>query len=338
MRALISTFALCLTLVATACAPAAPTAAPVAPTAAPVAPTAAPVAPTAAPVAPTAAPAAPIAAPAAPAAPTTAAVVAAPASGTLATIKQRGSVNVFMEARFEPYEYLDESGTLVGLDVDLARKMFQDDMPGVTVNFSDVEYPGLLPSLITGKSDFLISALGSTKERLQQFDFSIPYSPTTTVAVARADNDALATVDDLDGKVIGAQTGTPTLTNAQRFDDSLKAKGKAGFKELRDYPHYPEELQDLTVKRLDAVSISLSAISLIIKNQPGQYKVVGPVGPVNYFGVVTRKDDTALVEYINSELRKFKTDGTLAGLHQKWFGDSFPIDVSSLPDPWVPLT
>jgi polar amino acid transport system substrate-binding protein len=335
MRAPISAFALCLMLVATGCTPAAPTAAPAAPTAAPAAPTAAQAAPTAAPVAPTAAPPAPTAAPVAP---TTAAVVAAPPTGTLATIKQRGSVNVFMEARFEPYEYLDESGTLVGLDVDLARKMFQDDMPGVTVNFSDVEYPGLLPSLITGKSDFLISALGSTKERLQQFDFSIPYSPTTTVAVARADNAALATVDDLDGKVIGAQTGTPTLANAQRFDDSLKAKGKGGFKELRDYPHYPEELQDLTVKRLDAVSISLSAISLIIKNQPGQYKVVGPVGPVNYFGVVMRKDDSALVEYINSELRKFKTDGTLASLHKKWFGDSFPIDVSSLPDPWVPLT
>jgi polar amino acid transport system substrate-binding protein len=273
----------------------------------------------------------------APATPAATPTVAA-ASGTLGTIKQRGVANVFMEAKFEPYEYVAEDGSIVGLDVDLARKMFQDDMPGVTVTFTDVEYPGLLPSLIGGKADFLVSGLGSTKERLQQFDFSIPYSPTTTVAVTRADNADIGGVDDLSGKVVAAQTGTPTLTNAQKFEQSLKDKGQAGFRELKDYPHYPEELQDLTVKRLDAVSISLSAISLIMKTHPGQYKVVGPIGPINYFGVVMRKDDQALVEYVNSELRKFKADGTLASLHQKWFGDGFPVDVSTLPDPWVPLS
>jgi polar amino acid transport system substrate-binding protein len=262
----------------------------------------------------------------------------APSTGdTLAAIKQRGVINLYMEAQFEPYESVDSSGNIVGLDVDLANKMFHDDMPGVTPKFTDVDYPGLLPSLIDGKSDLLISALGSTKERMQQFDFSIPYSPTTTVAVARADDTSISTTDDLNGKIMAAQTGTPPLTSARTFSESLKAKGGQGFADLKDYPHYPDELQDLTAKRLDAAAMSLSSISLIIHQRPGLYKVVGPIGPINYFEAVFRKGDTALEDYVNSELRKFKADGTLTALHAKWFGDSFPIDVSTLPDPWEPL-
>jgi polar amino acid transport system substrate-binding protein len=278
--------------------------------------------------------------PAAPApAATTAPAAAAPAvsSGdTLAAIKQRGVINLYMEAQFEPYESVDSGGNIVGLDVDLANKMFKDDL-GVTPKFTDVDYPGLLPSLIDGKSDLLISALGSTKERMRQFDFSIPYSPTTTVAVARADDTSIGTTDDLNGKVMAAQTGTPPLTSAQTFSDSLKAKGGQGFSDLKDYPHYPDELQDLTAKRVDAAAMSLSSISLIIHQRPGLYKVVGPIGPINYFETVFRKGDTALQEYVNSELRKLKADGTLTALHTKWFGDSFPIDVATLPDPWEPL-
>jgi polar amino acid transport system substrate-binding protein len=258
------------------------------------------------------------------------------AADTLAAIKQRGVVNLYMEAQFEPYESVDSSGNIVGLDVDLANKMFREDL-GVTPKFTDVDYPGLLPSLIDGKSDLLISALGSTKERMLQFDFSVPYSPTTTVAVARADDTSISTTDDLNGKVVAAQTGTPPLTSAQTFSESLKAKGGKGFSDLKDYPHYPDELQDLTAKRVDAAAMSLSSISLIIHQRPGMYKVVGPIGPINYFEAVFRKGDTTLEDYVNSELRKFKADGTLTALHAKWFGDSFPIDVSTLPDPWEPL-
>jgi polar amino acid transport system substrate-binding protein len=258
------------------------------------------------------------------------------AADTLAAIKQRGVVNLYMEAQFEPYESVDSSGNIVGLDVDLANKMFRDDL-GVTPKFTDVDYPGLLPSLIDGKSDLLISALGSTKERMLQFDFSVPYSPTTTVAVARADDTSISTTDDLNGKVVAAQTGTPPLTSAQTFSESLKAKGGKGFSDLKDYPHYPDELQDLTAKRVDAAAMSLSSISLIIHQRPGMYKVVGPIGPINYFEAVFRKGDTTLEDYVNSELRKFKADGTLTALHAKWFGDTFPIDVSTLPDPWEPL-
>ena len=43
----------------------------------------------------------------------------------------------------------------------------------------------------------------------------------------------------------------------------------------------------------------------------------------------------AVLEYINGQIRKYKQDGTLKTLQEKWLGES---DVQTLPDPWTPLS
>jgi ABC-type amino acid transport/signal transduction systems, periplasmic component/domain len=55
---------------------------------------------------------------------------------TLAEIRKRGVINVFVEAQYRPYEFRDQSGEIVGLDIDLARKMFDEGL-GVKVAFTD---------------------------------------------------------------------------------------------------------------------------------------------------------------------------------------------------------
>ena len=62
---------------------------------------------------------------------------------------------------------------------------------------------------------------------------------------------------------------------------------------------------------------------------------VSGLGPKAYYGAVVRKGDTALLEYVNGQIRKFKQDGTLKALQEKWLGES---DVPTLPDPWTPLS
>ena len=47
-----------------------------------------------------------------------------------------------------------------------------------------------------------------------------------------------------------------------------------------------------------------------------------------------RKGDAALLEYVNGQLRKFKQDGSLKALQEKWLGEADIV----LPDPWTPLS
>ena len=46
------------------------------------------------------------------------------------------------------------------------------------------------------------------------------------------------------------------------------------------------------------------------------------VGTDTWVGWATRKEDTELSDYINSEIKKFKEDGTMDELQMKWFGQT----------------
>jgi len=252
---------------------------------------------------------------------------------TLAEIKKRGSINVFVEAQYRPYEFRDASGEIVGLDIDLARKMFEQGL-GVKVVFTDLDLVGVLGSLQTGKADFVISGIVMTQERAKRFDLSIPYSEAGAAVLVRADESRLKGPDDLSGKIIGTQLGSSSQKAAEAFDAQLKGQGKPGYAELKTYERFPTAHQDLLAKRLDAVVQGRPPLKVLIKERPGQFKILSGLGPKAYYGAVVRKGDTALLEFVNGQIRKFKQDGSLKALQEKWLGEAD----TTLPDPWTPLS
>src|SRR6266571_5876336 len=252
---------------------------------------------------------------------------------TLAEIKKRGSINVFVEAQYRPYEFRDQSGEIVGLDIDLARKMFEDGL-GIKCSFTDLDLAGVLGALLTRKTDLVISGITITQDRAKRFDFSIPYSEAGAAILVRADETRLRGPDDLSGKVIGTQIGSSSQKAAEAFEAQLKAQGKPGYAELKTYERYPTAYQDLLSKRLDAVVQGRPPLKVLIKERPNLFKILAGLGPKAYYGAVVRKGDTALLAYVNGQIRKFKQDGTLKALQEKWLGES---DVHILPDPWTPL-
>ena len=260
--------------------------------------------------------------------------LAAFSQDTLAEIKKRGSINVFVEAQYRPYEFRDQSGQIVGLDIDLARKMFEDGL-GIKCTFTDLDLAGVLGALLTRKTDLVISGITITQDRAKRFGLSIPYSEAGAAILLRADDTRLSGPDDLSGKVVGTQIGSSSQKTAEAFEAQLKAQGKPGYAELKTYERYPTAYQDLLSKRLDAVVQGRPPLKVLIKERPNLFKILAGLGPKAYYGAVVRKADTALLEYVNGQIRKFKQDGTLKALQEKWLGES---DVHILPDPWTPLS
>jgi len=253
---------------------------------------------------------------------------------TLAEIKKRGVINIFVEAQYRPYEFRDQSGQIVGLDIDLARKMFEDGL-GIKCSFTDLDLAGVLGALLTRKTDLVISGITITQDRAKRFGLSIPYSEAGAAILLRADDTRLSGPDDLSGKVVGTQIGSSSQKTAETFEAQLKAQGKPGYAELKTYERYPTAYQDLLSKRLDAVVQGRPPLKVLIKERPNLFKILAGLGPKAYYGAVARKGDTALLEYVNGQIRKFKQDGTLKALQEKWLGES---DVHILPDPWTPLS
>jgi polar amino acid transport system substrate-binding protein len=143
----------------------------------------------------------------------------------------------------------------------------------------------------------------------------------SNVILLRAGEESIKTADDLSGKVVGVQLGSAAAGIIKGFDAKLKAAGKPGFSDVKQYEHYPEAYQDLLNKRIDAVVNSRSTMMVVMRDAPGKFKMIAGISDITaYFGMAFRKEDAALRDFVNTQLAAMKQDGTLTKLQEKWFG------------------
>ncbi|MDR2635414.1 MAG: transporter substrate-binding domain-containing protein, partial [Campylobacteraceae bacterium] len=92
---------------------------------------------------------------------------------TLNTILERGSLIVGLEPGYIPFEMKSKKGEVIGFDVDMAKAMA--DAMGVKLTLIPTEWDGLIPSLLTGKIDIIISGMTMFQERNLKVNFIEPY-------------------------------------------------------------------------------------------------------------------------------------------------------------------
>ncbi|MCC7046604.1 MAG: transporter substrate-binding domain-containing protein [Alphaproteobacteria bacterium] len=103
------------------------------------------------------------------------------ASSLLEEIKKRGTMRVGLST-FVPWAMRDTSGELMGFEIDVAKKMAED--LEVKVEFVPTAWDGIIPALIAGKFDFIISGMSITPKRNLTVNFSIPYAHSGQQLVA----------------------------------------------------------------------------------------------------------------------------------------------------------
>lgn len=97
---------------------------------------------------------------------------AADSEDLLDTIVKRGVMKVGVGI-FVPWSFKDSEGELRGFEIDVATKLAED--MGVDVEFIPTKWSGIIPALLTGKFDVIISGMGITPERGLKVNFSQPY-------------------------------------------------------------------------------------------------------------------------------------------------------------------
>ncbi len=248
---------------------------------------------------------------------------------TLDDVKKRGTLVVGMEAAYVPYEFFKD-GKIIGYDPDIIDHIV--GKLGVKAQLVDTAWNGIIPALYAKKFDVIVSAMTITKERAEKVLFSMPYADASNVILLRANEDRIKSADDLSGKIVGVQIGSAAAGIIKVFEAKLKAQGKPGYADVKQYEHYPEAYQDLINKRIDAVVNSKSTMMVVMHDAPGQFKMLGGISDITaYFGMAFRKDDTAFQAFVNTQLADMKTSGELAKLQEKWFGGTMETP-NTVPD------
>jgi polar amino acid transport system substrate-binding protein len=251
-------------------------------------------------------------------------------AGLLDDIKKKKEIVIATEAGYAPFEYV-EGGKIVGYHADILALVMKDlTDQGVKINQLDLPFASLLAGLQAKKYDMIATALFGTEERAKRFAFTVPTAFGTTGIVTRANNTAITKPDDLDGKTVGAPQATKYLDQMKALSEEFKKKGGKGITEIKEYASgFTEIYADIDNGRIDAAPNGMPNLAVLMKQQPGKYKLAGQVGEPTYFAWATRREDQDLLEYLNSQIVKLKKAGTLAELQKKWFG--FTMELPDVP-------
>jgi polar amino acid transport system substrate-binding protein len=128
-------------------------------------------------------------------------------SGELVMLSYLGANESFMRAK--------PAGGYDGLDYELVAGFART--LGVRLRVvAEPRFADLIPALLAGEGDVIASTMSITAERETQVDFTIPYFPVVTMAIARKGS-GLVGLESLAGKRAGVPPGTTLEARAARL-------------------------------------------------------------------------------------------------------------------------
>jgi polar amino acid transport system substrate-binding protein len=237
--------------------------------------------------------------------------------GKLAAIKEAGEIYMYTNAEFPPYEYIGEGGEIVGVDVEIGKAIAEK--LGVELKIENAPFDGIVASIATGKGDLAITGLTITDERKEAVDFSVPYVDSVQYLIV-PEGSKIKVVEDLDGLIIGAQTGT---TGEMLLSDDIKKGVLKGSKaEVKPYNSAPLAMEDLKIKRIDAVIIDEQVAKHIVNQSEGFAAI-----PANYtsgspmseqYGVGIQKGNEDLLAVVDEVVSGLLSEGKIEEWLQKY--------------------
>lgn len=114
-------------------------------------------------------------------------------------------VSVVTSGNVPPFEFVDERGAPMGIEVDIIRAIAKNQ--AFKVEFHREQFPDILPAISAGKYQVAISDITVTPERAEKFDHSTPYIKNPTV-IAYTPNFSVKGLSDLKALRVGTLEGS----------------------------------------------------------------------------------------------------------------------------------
>ena len=224
---------------------------------------------------------------------------------------QADSIRIGTEGAYPPWNAKDESGKLIGFEVELAKWLCIYMKADCTMVEQD--WDGMIPGLIMRKYDAIMAGMSITDERMKTINFSQGYADeVASLAVMKGSSlegmdtpksinlstggaKAKKALKTLTAALAGKTIGVQTATIHQNFLES----GDVGSVKVRTYKTQDEVNLDLAAGRIDAALAAAVAFTDYAEKSGKPVVLVGPTFSGGAFGngvgVGIRKDDTALL-------------------------------------------
>ena len=231
------------------------------------------------------------------------------AADDLAQIRARGYLKIGTSGTAPPNTWVNAKNELIGYDIDWGDLIGRDlQLP---VRWIKVDFRGLMPALSSGQLDLVITGVRVREQLKQVFLFSEPYAYERMVAVVRASDTTMKSLDDIRGRTVG-------VVAASFQEDTMRRLG--GYRELLPMPSGSDVFLSLYTGHIDVAITGMTAALHYEKARPGEVRIVSAGGGVNAQGIVMQKDAHDLKAAVDHVVERARADGTYATLYRRNFG------------------
>ncbi|WP_127557145.1 transporter substrate-binding domain-containing protein [Nioella ostreopsis] len=135
-------------------------------------------------------------------------------------IQEEGVIRIGLSL-FVPWSMRDVNGDLIGFELDVGRQLAED--MGVEVEFVPTAWDGIIPALLAGNFDVIISGMSVTSQRNLTVNFTDPYAYSGLAILANREMTEGMEMADLNSPdvIFAARRGaTPAVVIADRFPEA----------------------------------------------------------------------------------------------------------------------
>lgn len=228
---------------------------------------------------------------------------------------QNKELIVGSSATYRPFAYETPSKEIVGYDVDIVRAVAQK--AGLQIKIVNTPWTGIFAALVNGDVDLVISGVTINEKRKQSYDFTTPYfEARQLIAVQQAST--VKNLKDLAGKKVGVVTGSTG-------DDIASREFGKTNSDIRRFESTPVVISELVNGGVDAAIGDNGVIAFRVQEHKQLKTVSDPNFPKEYFGIVVKQGNKALLDKLNTALAAVKADGSYAQIYKKWFQAEAPV-------------
>ena len=232
--------------------------------------------------------------------------------------QQQKSITVGFDNTFVPMGFEEKDGNYAGFDIELAQ--YVSKKLGITVHFQPIDWDMKETELQNGTIDAIWNGYSATDERREKVAFTIPYMQNTQILVVKKTS-GIHSVEDITGKVLGAQNGSSGMLDFEEHPEVLKNRVKGG--DADQYQSVNEAIIDLKNDRIDALLIDrvYADYYLTTEGIADEYDTIPSGFESESFAVGVRPADKKLLEALNQAFKELYQEGIFQQISKKWFGE-----------------
>jgi polar amino acid transport system substrate-binding protein len=229
-------------------------------------------------------------------------------------IAKSRTLRICSAVNLPPMEFMNAETKPVGLDIDLGDAIAK--RLGVTAEWINMPFAGLIPALLASHCDIIMSQLFIKPGRLKVID-EIPYMVSHEAVLVKPGMKTVPSLESLAGEKVATVTGTTATVLLKAANKTLDAAGKKPI-DIVMFPENTQALQQLQFGQVAAYGVAYETARYYIHKAPGEFAMGGPPYYTIATGIGIRKNETELNKAISSTLAGMMKDGSYAEIFRKW--------------------